>query len=306
MNQAIKDKAAIEFAIGFYDGIGAGESIERSFEIGQLAILLELEPTLTPERKAIYDELENTVKQRNLSEHLIPVLYKSDNLPIQGEYIDPEDYTGTVWTHIIPEIDNVEKRHIVRIDWGNYYWEEAIKIPQEGILLIYEKRNQDDYPRLVTVSPANQSYPNGADKISPKTKVFNGHLQLPDVKNRENINKGWQQLNEQIVSQPTIHNFNQLRQALENSKFCGQLKQSKQDFQKATLVTQLDDGYYVYHLNHHVWGLSDKIGGQHLYVTRISKSESLEQSYQSIILAYYGAFFGRAEIFDILKRLRGE
>lgn len=41
MNQAIGDQAAIEFAIGFYDALGAGRSIEDSFELGCTAIDLE-------------------------------------------------------------------------------------------------------------------------------------------------------------------------------------------------------------------------------------------------------------------------
>lgn len=41
MNQAIGDRAAIEFAKGFYDALGAGRSIEVAFEIGCTAIDLE-------------------------------------------------------------------------------------------------------------------------------------------------------------------------------------------------------------------------------------------------------------------------
>lgn len=38
MNQAIGDRAAIEFAVGFYDAIGAGESILRAYKLGCIAI----------------------------------------------------------------------------------------------------------------------------------------------------------------------------------------------------------------------------------------------------------------------------
>lgn len=41
MSQAIGDKAAREFAIGFYDGLGAGRSIEDAYEFGCNAIELE-------------------------------------------------------------------------------------------------------------------------------------------------------------------------------------------------------------------------------------------------------------------------
>ena len=57
MNQAIGDRAAIEFAVGFYDGLGAGRSYADAFEFGLSAIDLEgLPETATPQ-----------LKQRNLS-----------------------------------------------------------------------------------------------------------------------------------------------------------------------------------------------------------------------------------------------
>jgi hypothetical protein len=40
MNQAIGDKAAIEFAVGFYDALGAGESFDFAYKIGCNAIQL--------------------------------------------------------------------------------------------------------------------------------------------------------------------------------------------------------------------------------------------------------------------------
>jgi hypothetical protein len=49
MKQAISDKAAIKFAIGFYDALGAGRSIEVAYKTGVNAIQLENIPEeLTP------------------------------------------------------------------------------------------------------------------------------------------------------------------------------------------------------------------------------------------------------------------
>jgi hypothetical protein len=49
MNQAIGDRAAIEFAVGFYDALGAGESIERAYKSGCVAIRLAgISEHLTP------------------------------------------------------------------------------------------------------------------------------------------------------------------------------------------------------------------------------------------------------------------
>jgi pterin-4a-carbinolamine dehydratase len=52
MSQAIGDRAAIEFSIGFYTALGAGETIERAYKFGC-----------------------NTIQLEGLSEHLTPVLF---------------------------------------------------------------------------------------------------------------------------------------------------------------------------------------------------------------------------------------
>lgn len=53
MNQAVGDKAAIEFAVGFYNALGAGESFEFAYQLGCVAIRLA-----------------------GIAEHLTPVLQK--------------------------------------------------------------------------------------------------------------------------------------------------------------------------------------------------------------------------------------
>jgi hypothetical protein len=41
MKKEINDRAAIEFAVGFYDALGGGESVEEAFKLGRNAIQLE-------------------------------------------------------------------------------------------------------------------------------------------------------------------------------------------------------------------------------------------------------------------------
>jgi hypothetical protein len=49
MNQTIGDKAAIAFAIGFYQALGAGLSIQQAYELGCVQIRLQGIPEhLTP------------------------------------------------------------------------------------------------------------------------------------------------------------------------------------------------------------------------------------------------------------------
>ncbi|OUL18315.1 hypothetical protein BV372_34290 [Nostoc sp. T09] len=63
MSQAIGDHAAIEFAVGFYTALGAGESIDFAYELGCNAIHLE-----------------------GIPEYLTPVLYKRDKLsPLESK-----------------------------------------------------------------------------------------------------------------------------------------------------------------------------------------------------------------------------
>ncbi|OUL23072.1 CHAT domain-containing protein [Nostoc sp. RF31YmG] len=52
MSDAVGDTAAIKFATGFYDGLGAGKSIETAYKFGRNAIQLENIPEhLTPKLK---------------------------------------------------------------------------------------------------------------------------------------------------------------------------------------------------------------------------------------------------------------
>jgi CHASE2 domain-containing sensor protein len=61
MNKAIGDKAAIEFAVGFYDGLGAGISIERAYKLGCNAIHTEgIQEHLTP---VLLHEKSNSVSR---------------------------------------------------------------------------------------------------------------------------------------------------------------------------------------------------------------------------------------------------
>ncbi|CAN1209257.1 LRAT domain-containing protein [Tumidithrix helvetica PCC 7403] len=101
-----------------------------------------------------------------------------------------------------------------------------------------------------------------------------------------------------FTSNPMIHNLNELRDELLRSKYCGIVGLSRGDFEGSVLAGKMSDGHYAYHYSH-------PLGGQHLYVTTIPKSEDFEASYNSILLAYYGAFFGRGEILSIVRKLRG-
>jgi len=77
MNRAIGDRAAIEFAVGFYDALGADRSYEDAYKFGCLSIDLEGIPEYstpvlksknkgktTPQQQPKQDEVENSASSR--------------------------------------------------------------------------------------------------------------------------------------------------------------------------------------------------------------------------------------------------
>jgi len=81
MSQEIGDKAAIEFAIGFYDALGAGQPIEMAYKFGCSAIQLE-----------------------NIPEHLTPILKQKASLKVLP-YNQKKKQLVVILTTTIDEID---------------------------------------------------------------------------------------------------------------------------------------------------------------------------------------------------------
>jgi hypothetical protein len=77
MNQPVLDAAAISFAEGFYDALGAGESYERAFEVGKFAVFGKAS-SLAEDRRDIevLDEHGRPTTAQN-QEHMIPVLKRN-------------------------------------------------------------------------------------------------------------------------------------------------------------------------------------------------------------------------------------
>ncbi len=84
MNRPVLDDAAIAFTEGFYDTLGAGESIECAFEVGKNGVLGQASTRNAHNRKLTpVKEDDNLLEIRN-QEHLIPVLkQKSPLTPIK-------------------------------------------------------------------------------------------------------------------------------------------------------------------------------------------------------------------------------
>lgn len=90
MRDTIYDKAAIAFAIGFYDGLGYGRSAEEAFRLGSNAILWEYKNNTGSTRAMIPEELTEVESTGNLPEHLKPILLKKDNNAAKGINNQPQ------------------------------------------------------------------------------------------------------------------------------------------------------------------------------------------------------------------------
>jgi hypothetical protein len=76
MSHEILDNAAIAFTVGFYDALGAGESIESAYKWGCNAIQFKMSGRSIP-RKA---EVVGATPKVEIPEHLKPILNKKENL----------------------------------------------------------------------------------------------------------------------------------------------------------------------------------------------------------------------------------
>jgi len=131
MSKAIGDKAAIEFSVGFYSALGAGEPIEFAYEMGCNAILLEGFP-----------------------EYLTPVLYKKGKLKIRfyknDEILKNEE--GKVSQEVVSDVLlNVDARsHLPLGQSSEAPKKEPLETPNQKIRQHSESRNlsiQDEIVR---------------------------------------------------------------------------------------------------------------------------------------------------------------
>ena len=91
MNQEVRNDAAIAFAEGFYDTLGAGESYERAFEVGKNAVLGKTSSRHALPRKLEVIGEDGSPLEAQHQEHLIPVLKINSNpTPMKPLWLSPE------------------------------------------------------------------------------------------------------------------------------------------------------------------------------------------------------------------------
>ena len=110
MSQPVKDKAAIAFSQAFYDGLGAGESIEKAFEFGKNAVLGRTSSDKATNREFVpIDDDDNPIESGN-REHLIPVLYQNPHpQKIKPLWLNPEE-EHQAFRELLQEIENRDNK----------------------------------------------------------------------------------------------------------------------------------------------------------------------------------------------------
>jgi hypothetical protein len=102
MRQAILDQAAHLFSVGFYKSLGAGKSIEKSYEMGCIAIRIWNDPNSKSNPRKL-ESVDNTDDDR-LAEYLKPVLRK------RGERLSTSLTEGSAASAVIPPPESSSDR----------------------------------------------------------------------------------------------------------------------------------------------------------------------------------------------------
>ncbi len=99
MSQGITDKAALEFAIGFYDALGAGKTVEEAFEFGRNAILLYNIPEhLTPILKKRANQNRQKENGQNILTKIVSTLLIDIVKGIKEYFIQKKEFTSNLVT----------------------------------------------------------------------------------------------------------------------------------------------------------------------------------------------------------------
>ena len=130
MNKAIGDRAAIDFAVGFYDALGAGRSIEFAYEFGRNAIQMARIPEhLTPVLKK-NPNINNISPQHNSITSEAVLIEKTASTPhlskrrIQAQLEDLEE----IYEQLLNKLMRLKKDYIIEADSeAKYKLEQRIK-----------------------------------------------------------------------------------------------------------------------------------------------------------------------------------
>jgi hypothetical protein len=122
MNQAIGDKAAIEFARGFYRALSNGRRYKDAFEFGCNAIDLQgipesSTPILKYKTKALAPQVDEVPHQQNVSDQKRGNLQEDAyDYDVYVSYVDQDPDATWVWDKLLPRLEQAHLRIAVSGD----------------------------------------------------------------------------------------------------------------------------------------------------------------------------------------------
>ncbi|MCG8366278.1 MAG: CHAT domain-containing protein [Pseudanabaenales cyanobacterium] len=141
MQQAIGDRAAITFAVGFYDALGAGRSLEFAYQLGCSAIQMEgipeqLTPTLNNNRQLTQHPI--TVSKVQTSPTLPPPFPRPEAVP-QRDYRDRQALLSKVRNFWLKGVLETSLHGRAKLELGLEHRVDKIEHPWG---LVWESPNQ--------------------------------------------------------------------------------------------------------------------------------------------------------------------
>jgi hypothetical protein len=193
MSQDIGDRAAIEFSVGFYTALGAGESIELAYEVGCNAIELEgISEKLTPVfykknsdlLKSSQILLENREPVSSWIEHDNPLLVRNQNdtLTFANIAIDKLDLN---WM----EVSNNSRSSFFGVECKHYFQLRGL-VYDANLNLDITLLNLSPDPIILTavglelIKVAQVIYLYGIPQVAKVYKTDSYSLDLPNLRER--------------------------------------------------------------------------------------------------------------------------
>lgn len=183
MNRAIGDKAAINFAVAFYDALGSGREFEFAFKLGcsQIIGLKEHQTPVFKKKQVInltYNQVEPEVKARKR----IFISYKRDAEP--DEPVALEVYQALALQHEV----FIDQKMLVGTRWAEYIKREICQADFIIVFLSARSVNSEMVEQEIQMAHTTAQLQSGRPAILPVRLAYREQFQYPLSAYLNNIN----------------------------------------------------------------------------------------------------------------------
>ncbi|MCP4696523.1 MAG: TIR domain-containing protein [Gammaproteobacteria bacterium] len=180
MSREISDQAALEFAVAFYDALGAGKNIEFAYKLGCNAIQMSGVPEhLTPILKTKPLAAENPVKKTIPLEAVFQA-EKSQRIALfYKRHAEPDEYLLTLLEKHLSAAGHrifIDRRMNIGVEWARQISEEIRNA--DAVIPLLSKNSMHSEMLASEVEMAHQAMQeqNGKPRLLPVRIAFEGSL----------------------------------------------------------------------------------------------------------------------------------